>query len=512
MSSPTPDTSLLVPGRTCWRRERAARVAFLVDAAAYYAAAAAALRRARRSVFVLGWDADPRVSLEPGRDGPTLGALLEDLVRERPLLEVRVLKWRTALPVAITYPSVPMPIRDWTAPARLRWVADAEHPPGAAHHQKVVVVDDAVAFCGGIDFARDRYDTPAHPDDEPRRRTPRGAPVDPHHDVMVAVDGDAAAALGDLCRERWRRATGEGLAPVRPDGADGDPWPPDLAVDVADTAVAIARTDPAWQGRERPIMEIEALYLEAIAAARCSLYIETQYLTAARLTDAIAARLAEPDGPEVVAVLPERSPSYFDHTVMDPPRDGVIRRLRAADRFGRLGLYAPHTPGGRPVVVHSKVLIADDRLLTVGSANLSRRSLGFDTECNLAVEAEAPDDRVAAAIRRLRVRLMADHLGLPVEDVVRAAAERGPRGVVEALRHRTGRLRPLEPLFREGVAPLLGRTRLLDPHHPAPLVRAWRGARRVLGRRPFRTAALALGAAAGLAAARRLARARARRE
>ena len=38
-------------------------------------------------------------------------------------------------------------------------------------------------------------------------------------------------------------------------------------------------------------------------------------------------------------------------------------------------------------MVHSKVMIVDDTLLRVGSANLNNRSMGTDTECDLALEA-----------------------------------------------------------------------------------------------------------------------------
>ena len=104
----------------------------------------------------------------------------------------------------------------------------------------------------------------------------------PFHDVQMLVDGEAAAVLGALARERWRRASGVALAPAT---ADGDPWPPTVPADVEDVTVAVARTDPAWQGRA-PVHEIEHLLLDAIGAARRSIYLETQYLTAPRLCSA----------------------------------------------------------------------------------------------------------------------------------------------------------------------------------------------------------------------------------
>lgn len=470
--------AVLRPGDTCWRLERAHRAAFLIDAAEYFGAIKHAFRCARRSILILGWDFDPRIRLQPERPEPEvapdrLGALLKALVRERPELEVRVLAWRKALPVALKYPQIPLRIRNAATDRRLHYETDGRHPPGATHHQKVVVVDDAIAFCGGMDFGRDRFDCVGHPAHNPHRHTPHGRPVMPHHDVMMAVDGDAARALADLFRDRWRRRMKEGLPPV---AVSGDPWPPSLHPALTDVDVAVARTDPGFTGTAR-VAEIEHLFLSAIAGAERSIYIENQYLTAMRLVDALAARLAEDDGPEVILLLPHESPNYFDRSVMDPARDLAIRHLRAADRHGRLGVYAPTTGAGTPVVVHSKVMVVDDRFVTVGSANMNNRSLGLDTECNLALEAGGAGG--ATAVRTLLHRLLGDHSG---EGVAAAAAiletEDSLLNAIETLRRRGGRPQPLDPSAPHGTAALIARHHLLDPRDPEPLVGPWHKLRR----------------------------------
>ena len=81
-------------------------------------------------------------------------------------------------------------------------------PVGGSHHQKIVVVDDAVAFCGGIDLTGHRWDTCAHRIDEPARTTATGKPYGPYHEVQAMLSGPAAARLGALVRDRWR-AVGE---------------------------------------------------------------------------------------------------------------------------------------------------------------------------------------------------------------------------------------------------------------------------------------------------------------
>ena len=71
-------------------------------------------------------------------------------------------------------------------------------------------------------------------------------------------------------------------------------------------------------------------------------------------------------------------------------------------------------------MVHSKVMIVDDRLLHIGSANLNNRSMGTDTECDLAIEAKTERER--AAIRAVRDRLIGDHCGVAGKEVAAALA------------------------------------------------------------------------------------------
>jgi phosphatidylserine/phosphatidylglycerophosphate/cardiolipin synthase-like enzyme len=85
--------------------------------------------------------------------------------------------------------------------------------------------------------------------------------------------------------------------------------------------------------------------------------------------------------------------------------------LQRADRFGRLRVCAPYTEGGKPILVHSKVAVFDDRLLRVGSSNLNNRSFGHDTECDLAVEAAPDQVELRQAVRRIRDSLLAHYAG-----------------------------------------------------------------------------------------------------
>src|SRR5215472_10209260 len=261
--------ALARPGETCWTREKANRVKFLVDGNDYFAALRAALEAARRSIHLLGWGFDPRVALPhaAGDDLPEpIGRLLTRLAHDDPSLDIRLLVWRSALPISATQAFFPHRARGWFRGTGVDFRLDSDVPFGACHHQKIIVIDGALAFVGGADLMPGRWDTAAHPDRD--RRRGRDAP--PRHEAMALVDGPAAAAFEDLFLARWRRSQNETL--VLPAG-DQDPWPEDLAPDLTNVEIAIARTLPAWRGEES-VREIAALSLEAIAAAKQLIYLE----------------------------------------------------------------------------------------------------------------------------------------------------------------------------------------------------------------------------------------------
>lgn len=467
--------SVLIPGETCWRRERAARAAFLIDTEAYFTAAFEAMIRAERSIHLLGWGFDPRTRLFPdGFDGPNdpdeVGHILIELARQRPDLDVRVLIWHSALPISASQEFFPHRARRWFRDTGVKFRLDDSVPFGACHHQKVLVIDDKVAFCGGGDISVDRWDTPAHLEEDQRRIMPRQECHDPRHEVMMVVDGPAAAALGELSRQRWRHATGEVIAPAAP--TEADPWPNHIPPHLTDIEVAIARTFPAWRG-EPAVEEIRHQTITAIRAAREIIYLENQYFTAPAVAEALAERLAEPDGPEVVLISTGRSPSWFDQLTMDRARTTMIWRLTAADVFGRFRAFYPVTSGGSKIIVHSKVMVIDDELARVGSANLNNRSGGFDTECDLTVLAQKPEDRLAIAA--FRDRLVGHFMAVTGDAVSKARADHGGLcAAIDAL-NRDGRLTPLKPRKMSALGEFIAAYHIGDP---ANVGDSWRLGRR----------------------------------
>ncbi|HYE42768.1 MAG TPA: phospholipase D-like domain-containing protein [Caulobacteraceae bacterium] len=469
---------LLQPGKTCWRTERAGRVALLVENAAYFRALLPALKKARKSITILGWQFDPRTRLDPYDSSPMgeIGFMLRKMARENPDLDIRLLIWRSPLPIAFSQGFFPQRAQAWFQKNVVNFRLDRARPIGGCHHQKVVIIDDAVAFCGGGDISVDRFDTHEHLDDDPRRCMPNGALAPPRHEVMMMVDGAAARALGDLARERWAEAVGERCAPV--DIPGHDPWPEDVPPDLRDVEVGVARTEPAWRGAPG-IRENEALHLHAIAQARKLIYLENQYVTSPLIVAALAARLEEPDGPEVVIVSTGQSPSYFDKATMDGARSAVLARLESADVHNRCSAWTPWTRRGRPIIVHSKVTMIDDRFLRVGSTNLNNRSCGFDTECDIALEIEDETGPQADFIRGFRARLLSHFLGIEQHLFEAAYAVTGTLGAtIDGLN--TGRLGKLGETPPSGLQKWIADYQMGDPASPADAWRPWRRGR--LGR------------------------------
>jgi len=464
---------LLVPGRNCWRMAHAARVGFLVDGSEYFSAVRAALAGAQRDIFILGWDIDSRMWLVPGgaNDGfpEPLREFLDALLAERPQLHIHVLSWDFALLFALEREWLGRLKFGWLTRSRLHFELDSHHPTGASHHQKLVIVDDALAFVSGFDITFNRWDTPRHSPAEPARHNPDGTRYPPFHDVGALVDGEAARALGELARERWRRATGLTVRPPGPKTGSVS-WPAGAAIAISDVELAIVRTEPAFDGAPA-ITEAKQLHLDAIAAATKSIFAENQYFTSRLIADAFESRLRDAGGPEVVVVSPMTQSGWLEVSTMGVLRARVHRRLVQADTHPRYNMYCPWLgddapPAGRCLNVHSKVLVIDDELLSVGSVNLSARSMSLDTECNLAIEAKG-EPRIRAAIAALRARLLGEHLDKDPA-VVAAECERSGSliAAIESLRDQGRSLRPLGVAPEEEWSAVLADQPMIDPEEP----------------------------------------------
>ena len=456
-------------GRNCWRLDRADRFYCIQDAAHYFELVRRALLEARDTVFILGWDMASTIDLAPGLSdagAPTrLDALLAFVAKRRPHLRIYILIWDYGSLYTLEREPLTRWRMRWRMPRGVRFRFDDHHPVGASHHQKIVVVDDQLAFCGGIDLTGHRWDTSDHRLEEPARKTIMGRPYGPYHEVQAMVSGPAATSLGVLARDRWRSIGYDHLPSIGT--ASDDLWPSAVSPDLTGVDVAISRTLPPSNGQPG-VRECEALFLDSIARAKRLIYIENQYFTDDTLASALAARLAEADGPEVVIVVPKECFGWLERQSMGAFRDAAFRRMTDADASGRLRLVYPIASRAHdiPTFVHSKVMIVDDELVRIGSANFARRSMGMDSECDLAVEAGA-DAQVRAGIRRIRDRLIAEHLGLALDTVSLEIERSGSlRALIDARRGADRTLLPVEPVTDQVAEPSTVLRATVDPGEP----------------------------------------------
>ncbi|MCZ8322122.1 MAG: phospholipase D-like domain-containing protein [Novosphingobium sp.] len=478
--------------QSVWRYARASRVHVVVDAAPYFALMQQAFMRARQRIMMIGWDFDTRIHLGQGRrwwnkpdrlqKPARLGAFMIWLCKRTRGLDVRVLKWNFGALKFIFRGSMILDLFRWWRHPSIDFKFDSAHPLGCSHHQKIVVIDDRFAVCGGIDMTAGRWDTPEHKEGDPRRRLPFSPRLfAPWHDLTLMVEGDAARALGELGRARWEQAGGKPMEPCEPQVSS--PWPSTLKADFTDVEVGIARTRSAWNGLSE-LREVETLFVEHIHRARRFIYAESQYFAARRIAEAIAARVSEPDPPEIVLINPLSAEGWLEVVAMDGARVRLAHAIAERDHLRRFRIFIPRNAAGTPIYVHSKMMIVDDEVLRIGSANMNNRSLGLDSECDLFIDAARPgNDHARPGITRLRHALLAEHLGMPRREVEAAlSADPSMIALIEQAPQRGKYLEPfvLRPLGETERA--VADNALLDPERPEELFEPF-SARRGLFRR-----------------------------
>ena len=458
--------NLIVPGETVWRTAAAERLGFIVDARDYFAAFVDAVERARESVMILAWDVDSRLRLIRDRDddGLELAAMLADVLDRRPELHVHILCWDFSTIYAMERELLSQLRMDWMVHDRLHFSYDSNYPPMGSLHEKLVVVDDRVAFIGGIDLGPRRWDTSDHAPDDPRRLSPAGKAYRPFHDVQAVVQGEVAQVLGDFARGRWRRATGNDLdAPRQAD----DPWPTEVDVAVEDLEVALVRTRPEYDGRSAMTHTLR-LHERLFELAEERIYVENQFLTSQAIADALVGSLQRDASPETLLITARENSGWLETAVMGGLRTTFCRRLQEADHRGRLRICSPRIDRDVWPNVHTKLTIVDDRWAYLGSANFANRSMGLDTECGLGLDGTTRED-LRSALRGLRHRLLAEHLDVDPGTYGEKEKELGMLGAVDALQ---GGTRTLEALEVEGAG-LSGMlepvARLADPDRPPRL-------------------------------------------
>jgi phosphatidylserine/phosphatidylglycerophosphate/cardiolipin synthase-like enzyme len=367
-------------------------VEILVDGAEALPAMAEALKRADSHIHITGWYFSPSFDLERNGDSIALRHLLGELAER---VDVRVLVWAGApLPVFRPSRGDVRKMRDrLTEGSRIEVALDSRERPMHCHHEKTIVIDDRVAFVGGIDLTSedgDRFDTSHHP-----ARATIG-----WHDTAARIEGPAVADVAAHFNMRWHETTGERLAAAVPGAPSGE------------VELQIVRTVPekVYDAIPRGEFGILESYVRALRAARRFIYIENQFLWSPEIAAILTEKIRHPPSPDfrLLVLLPAKPNSGADDT------RGVLGELLEADagqgRVFASTLYARSGSRADPIYVHSKATIVDDVWLSVGSANLNEHSLFNDTEMNLVTH----DPGLA---RETRLRLWSEHLELPAEEL-----------------------------------------------------------------------------------------------
>jgi phosphatidylserine/phosphatidylglycerophosphate/cardiolipin synthase-like enzyme len=367
-------------------------VEVLIDGAEALPRIAEELSRAQSHVHLTGWFISPELQLTREEEPVIVRNLLAELAER---VDVRVLLWQGA-PVPAFRPSrgdVRRVRENLVRHTRIRSSVDGSTGLTHCHHEKTIVIDDRVAFVGGIDLTLDGgdpFDTATH-----RARGGIG-----WHDAAVRLEGPAVVDVAEHFRLRWRAAATEELA--RPE--DAQP--------AGDLELQVTRTLPAstYRAAKRGDYSILASYVGALRSAERLVYLENQFLWSPEVVQVLIDKLQDPpsDDFRVVVLLPARANDGADIS------RGQIAALIDADdgahRFLACTVYARAGKLRDIVYVHAKIGIVDDRWFTIGSANLNAHSLFNDTEMNIV----SLDPSLA---RETRLRLWAEHLEATADEV-----------------------------------------------------------------------------------------------
>jgi phosphatidylserine/phosphatidylglycerophosphate/cardiolipin synthase-like enzyme len=361
-----------------------------------------------------------------------------------------------------------------------------------ALHQKCAVVDGRVAFIGGIDLTLqangdyDRWDTHFHPAESTERGSAHTASMHPWHDAHIRLQGPAVADVQRNITQRWMEVAARRDGPGWPGALPDDP---PASIEGGDSA-QIVRSIPKGTYDFAPdgIFTIREAYMQAVNAAQRFVYLESQYLwpevyrgidklfwggKCEELVEFIAAvGAALGRGVQVAIVLPDHpncGRAYTDDGI--ETLRALAVKANASDRLLALTLGADSlsddVPGGlfyRPIYVHAKVGIVDDRWLTIGSANLNNRGFGGDAEINVSLG----DASVAA---ETRLALWMEHLqaALPESDRLRdfAAGFQALREQAESNFARVNARQPLQGHVLPYLTVVDGKRRgaHVDPEH-----------------------------------------------
>jgi phospholipase D1/2 len=437
---------ILRPGVNCWSIDEVCQTGLLIDGRDYYRAFYRAAKAARRYILIAGWQFDSSVDLLRGDDLTEADTdvrflpFLNGLCEKNPELQVYILAWDFSLLFAFRREWWQEWIFNWGTSNRLQFRFDDCHPFAASHHQKFVVIDGHIAFVGGADICAQRWDNRCHLAEHPNRTDASAEPYGPYHEIQSYHMGPVVRLLVELFTRRWRQCGGELTLPSPPPTYDVVIEP---SVALAATRVALSRTQPPMlTPPQEPVQEIHRLYLDAIATAEQLIYIENQYFSSQAIYTALVDRMraTQRSRLQIVMLLPKRPEALTEIIAVGFAQTRLLDALQdiARQTGHALGIYYTTATVGsgreKPTYIHAKLLLVDDRFLTVGSANMTNRSMGLDTEVNVSWEVSSPcQEALIQSIRQVRVSLLAEHTGVDPQQDGQGLSQTA--GLVDYLNH-----------------------------------------------------------------------------
>ncbi len=274
--------------------------------------------------------------------------------------------------------------------------------PHASYHQKFVVIDEDVAFVGGMNLRPTDWDTVQHDLYDPRRMNfdatqdereavmngERDTDTPPRKDYMLRLTGpivqDVSRSFGQLWNDNVDKGSrfAENASLVEPPAFVGD--------EEAGVAMQLVRTLPAPY-HDYSILET---HLNAVSQATKYILVEDQYWRAPILVEAIKARMDAVPGLHLLVVTNDIS-EWTDPGCLWT----AVTHQELLERFPGRYHYARLTTFGRTqfgiadgvrgrfadLVIHSKLLLIDDVFMTVGSCNTNNRGFLYEYEMNVNV-------------------------------------------------------------------------------------------------------------------------------
>lgn len=414
---------ILDPESNCSGIYQTTESGLIVDAADYYRLFYYSALQARRYILMTGWQFDSEVRLLRGKDAESakgevrLLHFLEQLCMEKPELEIYILAWDFSMVFSLEREWFQDILFNWTTNESIHFRYDNRHAFGATHHQKLVIIDGLLAFVGGMDICSARWDDREHLPYNADRTDDDTLIYGSYHDIQSFHTGPVVAEFLEIFKQRW---VNSGAKPLKLPSITGKiNYQVDRSLLLATDKVAISRTQAAITEPAEQIREIRQLYLDAVNSAENLIYIENQYFTSQAVYNALVHRMMSPERSrlQIIVMLPDQLP-LTEKLFIGIQQMKMIHSLKdiAAATGHYLRVYTTvciKNEERKMTFIHSKLLLVDDRFLSIGSANITNRSMGLDTELNVSWEEETSmQTPLTESIKNIRVSLLAEHAGL----------------------------------------------------------------------------------------------------